>query len=57
MPPLERGRSIITSPDKIADTFAVHYANILRDDHKKSKPEKNRKRKSYLTINHSQTEN
>ena len=38
--PLEKGRSIITSPDEIADTFADHYANISKDLHKKSKPGK-----------------
>ena len=46
----------ITSPDKIADTFADHYANISRDLHKKTKPGKNRKRKkkkSHHIINHS----
>ena len=43
--PLERGGSIIDLPDVIVDTFADHYANILRDPHKKSKPMKNRKRK------------
>ena len=28
VPQLNRGEKIITSPDKIADTFADHYANI-----------------------------
>ena len=49
MSPLERGGNIITSPDEIAD----HYTNISRDPHKKSKTGKNRKKKSYNTINHS----
>ena len=57
-PALERGGNIIISLDEIADTFADHYANISRDQHKKSKPEINRNRKrSYHIINHSQTEN
>ena len=42
---MKRGGNIITSPVEIADTFADYYANILRDPHKKSKPEKNKKRK------------
>ena len=29
-PPLDRGGNIIISPDKIADTFADHYANIAK---------------------------
>ena len=32
-------------PDEIADTFADHYANILRDLHEKSELWKYRKRK------------
>ena len=50
----------ITLPDEIIDTFADHYANILRDPHKKNKQEKTkrgRKKKRYHVINHSQTEN
>ena len=43
---------IIPPPDKIVDTFADHYANILRDRNRKSKPEKNRKKETYHTINH-----
>ena len=57
---LEKGGSIITSPDEIADTFADHYSNISRDPHKKTKPknsERGRKKKSYHIINYSQTEN
>ena len=45
IPPLERGETIITSPAEVADTFADHYANILRDSYKKRKPVKNRKKK------------
>ena len=37
IPPIERGGSKISRPDKIADTFAVHYANISRDPKKKGK--------------------
>ena len=33
IPPLAKGRNIITTPDDIADTFADHYANISRDSH------------------------
>ena len=54
--PLESEGNIITSPEEIADTFADHYANILRDPYK-NKPEKTRKKKSYHIINHSQAEN
>ena len=46
IPPLEKGGIIITSSDEIADTFADHYENILRDSHKKSKPVKKRKKNS-----------
>ena len=35
IPPMERGGRIITTPDEIADTFAVHCANISRDPQKK----------------------
>ena len=55
--PIERGGSIITTPDEIADTFAVHYANILRDPQKKENREKGRKKKNYHTMNYSQIEN
>ena len=52
---LERG--VITSHDEITHTFADHYANISKDLCKKSKPGKNRKKRSYHMINYSQTEN
>ena len=54
--PLEREENTITSPDKIADIFANHYANILRDPNNKSKPGKHRKKTTYHIINYSQTE-
>ena len=60
IPPLERGRNTITLSGEIADIFADYYANISKDPHKKSKPEKCRKRrrkKTYHITNHSQTEN
>ena len=41
IPPLERERKTIISPEEIAD----NYENILKNPHKKSKPGKNRKRK------------
>ena len=53
VPSLDRGGNIITSPEEIADTFADHFANILKDLHKKSKPGKN----YHQTTNHLQTEN
>ena len=34
------GKKLITSPGKIADIFADHYAKILRDPHRKSEPKK-----------------
>ena len=34
---LKRGGNKMTSHEKIANTFADHYENILRDPHKKSK--------------------
>ena len=54
IPPLERGRNTLASPDEITDALADCYANISRDPHKKSKSEK---KKSSHIINHSQTEN
>ena len=45
VPPLNRWGKIITLPDEIEYTFADHYANILKDLHKKSKPGKNRNKK------------
>ena len=45
---LERGVNIITSPDKIAATFADHYANISRNLHKKSKSGKTKKRSYHI---------
>ena len=51
IPPLERGGNIITSPDKIADTFADHFANVLRDPNKEKQTSENRK-KNYHIINH-----
>ena len=41
----DRGENIITSPEKIVDTFADYYANISKDLHKKSKQGKNRNKK------------
>ena len=57
IPPLERGRNIITSNEEIADTLADQHASISRDPHEKSKTGKNRKKKSYHIINYSQAEN
>ena len=52
-PPLERGAGKITSPDEVTDTFADHYANILRDPIRKVNQRKTeRKKKSYHIINH-----
>ena len=45
IPPLERWGNIISSPKEIANIFADQYVNISRDSNKKSKPDKNRKRK------------
>ena len=55
IPPLKKGRNIITSPDKIANTFADHYINILRDSHKKSKLVKNRKKKNTYKLQMAKT--
>ena len=48
VPPLDRGGNTITSPDEIADIFADHYANILKDLHKKSKPGKTERRRTTI---------
>ena len=54
IPPIEKGGSIISTPNEIAD----HYANISRNQNKDRKTGKHRKRKkSYHTMNHSQKEN
>ena len=59
IPPIEKGGSIISTSDEIAETFAVHYTNISRDQNKERKQgntEKGKKKKSYNTMNHSQKE-
>ena len=50
---LKRQGNTITSLGEIAGTFAEHYAYILRNPHKKNKPQKDRKRKKeyYLPYN------
>ena len=45
IPLLEGGGNTLTLPDKIVETFADHFANILRGAHKKIEPGKHRKGK------------
>ena len=52
---MKRGGNTITSSDEIADTFSDHYTNISRNPHKKSRPEKNGKRKSEEEISYNQS--
>ena len=52
VPSLDRGESIITSPDEIADTFADHYVDISKDQANQRETEIKREKNN----NHLQTE-
>ena len=48
IPPLERGRNIVTLPNEIADICADHYANTSKKPYKKNKPQKTERRRATI---------